>query len=53
MLLEFINKSIIRPGVQITTSGLFLKAVYCFYIEDAPITNMASSFVYLLSFENY
>lgn len=49
MLLEFINKSIIRPGVPITTSGLFLKALYCFCIEDAPITNVVYSFVYLFN----
>lgn len=53
MLLEFINRSKIRPGVPITNSGLFLRDDYCFWIELAPIAKVAYKFVNLLSFPNY
>ena len=49
-LLEFMSRSMILPGVPITTYGLFLSANYCFWRELAPITKTAYSLVYLLSF---
>lgn len=52
ILLEFMTKSMILPGVVMTTSGLFLSACYCLWIELPPMTKQASSLVNLLSLSN-
>lgn len=46
------TRSMILPGVVITTSGLFLRACYCLWMELPPITKHTYSLVNLLSFSN-
>lgn len=52
MLREFISKSMILPGVPITSSGLLRNWLSCLCRLLAPMVSTASNFVYLFSLEN-
>lgn len=49
-LLEFMMRSMILPGVVMTTSGLFLRTCSCLWMELPPMTRHDSSLVNLLIF---